>query len=798
MSKVTIWWEDKGLATSPEGLKIRAIYKDCTPPMIANLDKKMPDPKHPGKLKDDSGLTGGVTAAHFYHRTSDGHVYVPYIHTKLDIPLFWHWVTCATVQDPAAVVFAMLIIMCSKIKSSQYNTYAHDFMVKYGMSTGGSYDNAVARAWSAQIQAKMQADPTYTSMTGFDVIQTLAPPPVKGRSGVGQVGGGRMTHSRANSGKHLTIGFVLGSIVLVFMLCLAFGHIFVWEATSLVLSKALPGGVYTSMSAFEGNLTMQLVDLLVYEWPVITHGERRLMTPTTPFKRFRDISTQLDSAKRVTKLGFRNGSADDFISVNANSFHDVVRYEGLLTANQWDTQSARQCTSELKAKLQSMDAACEYQCHVVSVDTSTLKTVCSKILKGGSDAMMQVHTCMVALWSIMSFAVKSKPTQEEAALEASKLTFGYVFSLWTGENVVRTFFERILLHSPFLVTASEESFLKNMLMLAWCHENPGMLCLVCTVTLVVFWHTVVFTTIHSTTFKDITVGSASFFKCTANSWYHTDLFKNKKGAIVTHKETQARACIFFVYLVYFLLMSLVKSMSAYAATWNALCHIVLVPAVGLFMTVFFMTGVGLISSCVHGSLKDAHQSVTGALKVLVQAANSLKDTCSLVSQCVGAVVMAGQGLSGIVSPSIDVFFYAHYCGLWCNALLALHVGIDSAVTVFTRAMSAYVAYQTCLCFANAVVVLACGAAVCYVRTQCGYKGVNGALHAEGNNLIVFTCMTALVVVVVRALLGAVLSRQTVLVVTFRAYDMLIGGFVVQLGCGEVLAQWVLSMVLQWQ
>jgi len=52
--------------------------------------------------------------------------------------------------------------------------------------------------------------------------------------------------------------------------------------------------------------------------------------------------------------------------------------------------------------------------------------------------------------------------------------------------------------------------------------------------------------------------------------------------------------------------------------------------------------------------------------------------------------------------------------------------------------------------------------------------------------------------VVRALLGAVLSKQTALLVTFRAYDMLIGGFVVQLGCGEVFAQWVLSMVLQWQ
>jgi len=160
--------------------------------------------------------------------------------------------------------------------------------------------------------------------------------------------------------------------------------------------------------------------------------------------------------------------------------------------------------------------------------------------------------------------------------------------------------------------------------------------------------------------------------------------------------------------------------------------------------------------------------------------------------------MAGQGLSCILWPSIDMFFHAHYGGLWCNAVLALHIAIDSAVTVFTRAMSAYVAYQTCLCFANAVVMLACGAVVCYVRTRCGYKGVNGVVHAEGNNFIMFTCMMALKVVVVRALLGAVLSKQTALLVTFRAYDMFIGGFVVQLGCGEVFAQWVLSMVLQWQ
>jgi len=79
MSKIIILWIDKGHVTSPVGQQIMALYKACTPSMISNLDKKIPDPKHPGKLKDDSGLTGGVTAAHFYHRTSDGHVYVPYI-----------------------------------------------------------------------------------------------------------------------------------------------------------------------------------------------------------------------------------------------------------------------------------------------------------------------------------------------------------------------------------------------------------------------------------------------------------------------------------------------------------------------------------------------------------------------------------------------------------------------------------------------------------------------------------------------------------------------------------------------
>jgi len=72
------------------------------------------------------------------------------------------------------------------------------------------------------------------------------------------------------------------------------------------------------------------------------------------------------------------------------------------------------------------------------------------------------------------------------------------------------------------------------------------------------------------------------------------------------------------------------------------------------------------------------------------------------------------------------------------------------------------------------------------------------LNAEGNNFIVFTFMMTLVVVMVRAMLAAVLSEQTALLVAFRAYDMFIGGFAVQLGCGEVLAQWLLSRVMQLQ
>jgi len=119
---------------------------------------------------------------------------------------------------------------------------------------------------------------------------------------------------------------------------------------------------------------------------------------------------------------------------------------------------------------------------------------------------------------------------------------------------------------------------------------------------------------------------------------------------------------------------------------------------------------------VESAKKMCISGIKGSLKALREVLDGLAQTTSSVVQSVSLVMMAGQCLSAIVSPSIDMFFYAHYCGLWCNALLALHIGIDSAVTVFTRALSAYVAYQTCLGVANVAVLLACAAVVYYVHT----------------------------------------------------------------------------------
>ena len=794
MSKVVITWNDKGHETSLVAQKIMTLYKPCIPSMISNLDKKNPDPKHPGKLKDDSGLTGGVTAAHFYHRTSDGHVYVPCIDKNLPVPLFWHWVTCATIQDPAAVVSEMLIVMCLKMKPNPYNIYAHEFMVKYKMSTGASYDNAVARAWSLQIQTNMQADPTYTSKTGYDLIQTLTQPAVRGRSGVAQVSGVRMTPSKANGGKQLSIGCLLLFVLLLCILSTVIGHMFMWEATSFVLSKVHPGGVFSSASAMHKTLTGRPVNLLVYEGPGEGGCHAELPTKAEHFTKFHDLFTTTDNRNRVLGVVLQG----DSVKATEANFQDVLEKDTVRLLDLSISQYSRQCTAHLLDRLANVNADCFYQCVLEYADTSILKTVCSKILKGASDKMMRFFAGMVTLWSAFGVASKAKPTTEDVTTEASKWTLAYLYSLYTGDHWYTAIFQLHTDKNFMLSTVSEEDFLQNMLMLAKCHENPATLCVVCILSLCLFWQMVVYSTTHSTTFKEITVGSAAFFKDTANSWHHTDLFDNKKGAITTGQQSQTRACVFFIHLVYLLGLSLCKSMHAYAATWNAFCQIVMIPAWSLFLAVSFLNSVGVLTAVAHGRVAHAMSGILGSLKASSEVLDGLAQTTSSVVQSVSLVMMAGQGFSAIVSPSIDVFFYAHYCGLWCNALLALHVGIDSAVTVFTRALSAYVAYQTCLGVANIAVVLACAAAVCYVRTRCGYKGKNGVLHAEGNNLIVFTCMMTLLVVVVRVLLGAVLSKQTALVVTFRAYDMFLGGFVVQLGCGEVLAQWVLSMVLQWQ
>jgi len=798
MSKPSFLWKQIAPVNSPVGKKVLAQYKACTQSMILNLDTKMPCPKNPGTLKDDSGLTGGVTPAHYYHRRSDGHVYVPYINTKLHILVFWDWVQSATVQDPAEVVFAMLIMMCLKRKTPLNITYAQDFMVKYGMSTGGQYDNAVARAWSADIQAKMQADPTYTSKTGFDVIASMPRPMANVKGGVGQVGGGTLTQSKSSNGKQLSIGVLLVYMLLLGICSLAIGHIFMWEAMSFVLSKVNPGGVFTSASAMKIKLTGSLVNVLVFVGPSCAVGYDEIPTPTDPLMKFNDLPMKFDNQNRVTGVVFPNTSEGDSVKVTDTKYLDVVEHGKVRELDLSKNYNSRECSDQLKARMQYLNVNCMHQCVVEYADTPILKTVCSKILKGASDKMMRFWAAMVATWSFSGVASKSNGTTQDVTTEASKWTLAYLYSLYTGEHWYTAIF---LLHADknfLLSTVSEEDFLKNLLNLAKCHENPAMLCVVCILSLCSFWHMVVYSTTHSTTFKEITVGPAAFFKDIANSWHHTDLFDNQKGAITTGEQSQARLYVFFIYLLSLLGLSLCKSMYAYAATWNAFCQIVMIPAWSLLVAMSFLGGVGVFTAAASGKVGDAISGINGSLKASGEVLQGLSQTASSVVQSVSLAMMAGQCLSGIVSPSIDVFFYAHYCGLWCNALLALHIGIDSAVTVFTRALSAYVAYETCLGVANTAVLLACVAAVCYVRMRCGYIGKNGVLLDEGNNLIMFTCMMALVVVVVRVLLGAVLSKQTALLVVFRAYDMFIGGFAVQLGCGEVLAQWVLSMVLQWQ
>ena len=347
MSKVVITWNDKGHETSLVAQKIMTLYKPCIPSMISNLDKKNPDPKHPGKLKDDSGLTGGVTAAHFYHRTSDGHVYVPCIDKNLHVPLFWHWVTCATIQDPAAVVSEMLIVMCLKMKPNPYNIYAHEFMVKYKMSTGASYDNAVARAWSLQIQTNMQADPTYTSKTGYDLIQTLTQPAVRGRSGVAQVSGVRMTPSKANGGKQLSISCLLLFVLVLCILSTVIGHVFMWEAMSFMLSKVHPGGVFSSASAMQMTLTGRPVNLLVYEGPDASGCHTDLPTPALHFMKFHDLSTKTDNKSRVLGVVFPNNSDGDFVRVTETTYHDVVEKATVRLLDLSTSPYSRQCSAQL-------------------------------------------------------------------------------------------------------------------------------------------------------------------------------------------------------------------------------------------------------------------------------------------------------------------------------------------------------------------------------------------------------------------------------------------------------------------
>jgi len=798
MTKTTFYWIDKGPISNPPGQQISKLYQQCTAIITSYLDAKVVDPKAPDILKDDTPFSSDMTAARFYERSSTNHVYVPLIDDKTPLDTFWHWVGCATDQDPAGVALPMFVSLCAKRKGSMaLLDTARNFMEVHGMTSGTPYDNAIAKSWCQQIETKMK-DPTYTSFKAIEVIRSVNLPAVKRKAGVGRVVGGHLTKSTSSIGKHMSISCLLLFVLLLCILSTVIGHMFMWEATSFVLSKVHPGGVFSSASAMQRTLTGRPVNLLVYEGPGGSGCDIYSPTPAVHFMKFHDLSTKTDNKSRVLGVVFPNNSDGEIVRVTETTYHDVVEKATVLLLDLSTSPYSRQCTAQLLHRLPNVNADCFYQCVLEYVDTSILKTVCSKILKGASEKMMRLQAAMVALWSLSGVASRPKLTNEEAAAEASKWTLAYVYSLWTGENWYTKIFQTHADNNFLLSTVSEEYFMQNMLFLARCHENPAILCVVCVVSLASFWHMVVYSSTHSATFKDITVGSAAFFKDTANSWHHTDLFDNKKGAIITGKQSQTRVYVFFIHLVYLVGLSLCKSMYAYAATWNAFCQIIMIPAWSLFATVSFMGACGVLVAAASGKVVDAIAGMKDGLKASGQVLGDLADTGTSVVHCVATVILAGQVLGGILSPSIDVFFYAHYCGLWCNALLALHVGIDSAVTVFTRALSPYVAYQTCLGVANTAVVLACAVVVRYVHTRCGHTGAGGVLHAKGNNSIVFTCNLALLVVVVRVLLGAVLSKQTALLVTFRAYDMFTGGFVVHLGCGEVLAQWVLSMVLRLQ
>ena len=190
MTKTTFCWINMGPKSSAPGRKVILLYQECTAGIASYLDAKTVDPKAPAMLKDDTPISGDMTAVRFYHRTSTGHVYVPLVNDTTPLDTFWHWVRCATDQDPAGVALPMFVLLCAKRKGTMtLQDTAKKFMEVYKMTSGHAYDNAIAKSWCQEIEKKMK-DGTYTAFKAIDVITTVTLPTVTGKAGVGKAGGG--------------------------------------------------------------------------------------------------------------------------------------------------------------------------------------------------------------------------------------------------------------------------------------------------------------------------------------------------------------------------------------------------------------------------------------------------------------------------------------------------------------------------------------------------------------------------------------------------------------------------------
>jgi len=262
----TFHWMDMGHENTPLARSTALTHTKCSDADKSTLDLRQPNPTASQKIRDETPLGIGNIPTRFYQRAINHHVYVPLIDADTPLPTFWDWVARASDQDPASVVFPMFLLLCKKCKTTLHLDTAKKFMEVYKMTSGATYDSAVANAWKKRIETQMK-DPAYKSKKAIDLIGSMSPPIVQGKARVGKVGGGNLTKSKSSNAQHLSIGVLLVYMLLLGICSLAIGHIFMWEAMSFVLSKVHPDGVFTSASAMKIELTGRQVNVLVFVGP---------------------------------------------------------------------------------------------------------------------------------------------------------------------------------------------------------------------------------------------------------------------------------------------------------------------------------------------------------------------------------------------------------------------------------------------------------------------------------------------------------------------------------------------------